>query len=73
MDYILTNYSNEILWTLIMIIALFIIALVFICGADIPQDNQPNEVIRYNQNGYQSTRTGYNPGKYTKNNTYNGR
>jgi len=73
MDYILTNYSNEILWSLIIIIALFVIALVFICGSDNASNNAPPEVITYYHNGYHSDKSGYQTGKFTKNNTYTGR
>ena len=56
----------------LILIVLSLISMVFVCGADNHTDNQP-ELITYNQNGYHSDRSGYQTGKFSKNNTYNGR
>lgn len=70
----LYSHSYIVLGLSFVLIALILIVLVFITAAQ--SDNQENDnqpVITYNQNGYKSSLSGYQTGKYTKNNTYNGR
>ncbi len=60
----------------LIVLALMVIA-VFLCavlsGSTPDNNDNPVETIQYNQNGYHSSRSGYQTGKYSKNNAYNGR
>lgn len=73
MDIIAAN-SQIIFGGLLVLIALSVIGMfVFIACQTPNNDNQDQPTITYNQNGYKSSVSGYHTGKFTKNNTYNGR
>jgi len=73
MENLISQYSSFIFGGCLIVIFLALIGMVIICGmVNHAADNQ-NEVITYNQNGYHSDKSGYHNGKFTKNNTYNGR
>jgi len=62
------------LYVLLGLLVIVIVLIPVLSGSDKSQDdNKPVETIRYNQNGYHSDKSGYQTGKFTKNNTYNGR
>lgn len=73
MNYIL-QHSDVIFGGLLVLIVLAMLLLVFLTAASNNNANNEHvEVIRYSQNGYHSSESGYQMGKFTKNNTYNGR
>lgn len=59
---------------LLLLIVLCVIGIVFyvVCSGSNANNDGQDELITYNQNGYHSDRSGYQSGKFTKNNHYNG-
>lgn len=55
----------------LLVIALAIISMILVLGHTDNTNNEHTDIIKYSQNGYHSTDTGYQTGKFTKNNTYN--
>jgi hypothetical protein len=69
----LYQYAYPVTLIILAIVILAIFILVALQSSNDNRDEQPIETITYNQNGYYSDKSGYQTGKYAKNNRYNGR